>query len=526
MALFGSSKDNSGLLAELLASAGIAWWSLDIASQEFQASDNLRLWLGKSQFSGLKDYLEVLTEQDRSLISARLQAQAANKEPFSLEHTLVASTGTRRFVRLQVHVQLGAGGKITRLDGVVNDLTFERGERQLLHQVREASQALDSGILLLDAALRPIWANPAFTALTGYLLADFSGLNPLELLQGPSLTEELRTALLQDLADGDAFNKELQLVTKYGDSTWLQLDAAPQSDYEGKLQGYVLLVKDINALKQQQGEILQQKAVIEEKNQDILDSITHARRIQAALLPAPELINKWLPNSFVFYRPKDIVSGDFYYAYPYNDYLVFAAIDCTGHGVPGALMSALGRTSLDEVLRDLDLAGIEKPDPADILKRLDRRLRTFLGQDNEHQDIKDGMDVCLTILKPLPSGGYEVSYAGANRPLWVVSRGELHEYAPVKLPVGGGSVDQEKGFATQHLILDKSDSMYLFTDGIVDQFGGPHHRKYSSKQLKQLLIDTAPLGCREQCNHIAKAFHDWMGDLPQLDDVLLLGVIA
>lgn len=528
MALFGGSKGPStDLVASILERAGVGWFSLRLEGQEFSLSDNLRAWLPTATATPtLADYLNALAERDRATLAARLQAQSATKEPFSVEHTLNTPGGGKRFVHLQVALVVGPGGKPERINGLVTDIEFERAERMLLRHVREATDVIDSGILLLGPHKQPLWSNPAFITLTGYTLAEFSGMNPFELLQGPGLTEAMRADILASLNEGGVFSTELELLTKYGEPTWLQLDGAPQIDAAGELVGYAVVVKDINDLKAQQREILKQKAVIEEKNQDILDSITHAKRIQTALLPPQQQLTRYLPNHFLFYQPKDIVSGDFYYTFPLPEGVVFAVVDCTGHGVPGAFMSALGHTNLNEVIRELISEGQQYPDPAEILTRLDQRIRFFLGQDEAGSDVRDGMDVCLLTLVPRPEGGYRFWYAGANRPLWhCAGPGALTEYEPVKHPIGGPSAS-DKVFKTLAGELAPGAWLYLFTDGYGDQFGGPQHRKFGSKRLRELIEQEVM--CKNpaatQLEVFRTTYFDWQGTTPQIDDVLLVGL--
>lgn len=517
MALFKAKNQENDLVGDILQRAGVAWWSLKLEGSVFDHSENLRMWLKPgTQELKLNDYLEALGEQDRSRLTAKLQAQAVNHEPFSVEHELKTAAGGKRYVRMQVQLLRNAAGKPERISGVVNDIHFESEERRLLGLVREATEVMDSGVLLLGSNHTPIWANPAFTSLLGYTVVEFSGLNPFDLLQGPSLTEEVRASIKADLDEGGNLHRELKLLNKYGEPTWLQVDARPQTDHEGTLIGYAVVFKDINELKAQQQEI-------EEQKQDILDSIRHARRIQAALLPDPDLVARTLPKHFLHYLPRDIVSGDFYYLFPLAEGFLFAVVDCTGHGVPGAFMSALGHTNLNEVIRQLEMEGHVRPDPAEILARLDRRIRYFLGQDAEGANVNDGMDVCLVRLDPKPNGGYAGAFAGANRPLYQATGGEVVIHETTKLPIGGKS-EEAKVFQTRTFDLAPGEWIYLFTDGFPDQFGGPNHRKFGTKQLRELLVEINALPVAAQYQRLSEAYDNWKGQTPQIDDVLLVGI--
>ncbi len=255
---------------------------------------------------------------------------------------------------------------------------------------------------------------------------------------------------------------------------------------------------------------------IAQKNKDITDSIQYAKRIQRALLASDTLLKKNLPEYFVLYRPKDIVSGDFYWANQVNGKFLIITADCTGHGVPGAFMSLLNISLLNEITLQ---RRITSPDL--ILNNVRDQIISILNPEGTETESKDGMDcmLCSFDIK-----NKQLEFAAANNPLWILKNGrkEMEEYKPDKQPVGFHSI--YKPFTLQSTSLTKGDIVYSFTDGFADQFGGPKGKKFKYKQLEELLLANAHLPMYEQRNILEKTLVEWQGDLEQIDDVLVIGV--
>ena len=264
-------------------------------------------------------------------------------------------------------------------------------------------------------------------------------------------------------------------------------------------------------------DVTQQKLteqIIREKNKDITDSINYAKKIQQSILPSHELVPGALKDYFILYQPKDIISGDFYWYTYVEDYFLFACADCTGHGVPGALMSMIGSNFISTIVIEKK---ITRPEGA--LTELDKRVRKALKQDEEPEN-RDGMDIAfcsMNINKKI------LHYAGANRPLVIIRNGELKEYSPTKSPIGGQH-HTDKVFAGNKIELQSGDCIYLFSDGITDQFGGEKGKKFMKKRFYDLMLSNSKLKMNEQRLVILKAFENWKGKLEQTDDVCVLGI--
>lgn len=288
----------------------------------------------------------------------------------------------------------------------------------------------------------------------------------------------------------------------------------------------------------QKEEIEEQKEMVEEKNQEIMDSIVYAQRLQEAILPPSKLVEEWLPDSYVLFKPKDIVSGDFYWMEQVEEdgvtRIYFAAVDCTGHGVPGAMVSVVGHNGLERCLKEFSLRK-----PAEILDKLTELVEeTFEKSESE---VKDGMDIALCCLTRSDNGKATLEYAGANNPLYIIAEsvdlpdgvearvteldGEpvrLHELKADKQPIG--KYIDRKPFAQTTIEVNKGDSIVVFSDGYADQFGGIKGKKFKYGTFKKLLIELNSMMMKDQAAALDKAFEEWRGDLEQVDDVCVIGV--
>lgn len=256
--------------------------------------------------------------------------------------------------------------------------------------------------------------------------------------------------------------------------------------------------------------INQQKVLVEKAHREITSSINYAKRIQRAVLPTEEQIKALLPNSFILYIPRDIVAGDFYWVEEHNGCVMFACADCTGHGVPGAMLSLLCNNALKRSVREFNLT-----DPGKIL---DKTREIIIDEfDESDDDVKDGMDISLCVVE-----GKKLSFAGAYNPLWIFRNDELIVIKGDRQPIG--KFIKMKPFSTHQVELQSNDVAYLFSDGFADQFGGPESKKFTSGQLKRLLNDIKNEGFDQQKQRLLEAFKNWKGNTKQLDDVCVFGV--
>jgi serine phosphatase RsbU (regulator of sigma subunit) len=253
--------------------------------------------------------------------------------------------------------------------------------------------------------------------------------------------------------------------------------------------------------------------IVEDKQKEILDSINYAKRIQAAILPPDKIFKALLPDSFIIYKPKDIVAGDFYWIENKNDTILFAAADCTGHGVPGAMVSVICNNGLNRSVREHGLTN-----PGDILDK----TREIVIQEFEksEEELRDGMDISICSIS-----NSKLEWAGANNPLWIIRNGNLIEFKANKQPIGRYTTSEP--FKTHYIDIQNGDMLYIFTDGFQDQFGGKsklNGKKFKISRLRDLLLEVSNKSIQEQKIIIEKTFENWKGDFDQVDDVCILGV--
>lgn len=284
-----------------------------------------------------------------------------------------------------------------------------------------------------------------------------------------------------------------------------------------------LLSRQASEIALQKDQIEEKGRIIEEKSLETEQSIQYARRIQYAILPPDEEINPFLKNYFILYKPKDIVSGDFYffsdlYAKEKKGDIIIAAVDCTGHGVPGAFMSMIGCEKLKDAVDASEKPGI-------ILQELNKGIKMALRQSGESNSTRDGMDLSLCAIPAIYNGKAEIKYAGANRPLWIIKKGmtEVREIKATKHAIGGYT-DEQQLFEEHTIQLEKEDSFYLFSDGYADQFGGPDRKKLMTKKFKEILLSIQNLSMKKQQEYLDDFIEKWRGNNEQIDDILVIGV--
>lgn len=328
------------------------------------------------------------------------------------------------------------------------------------------------------------------------------------------------------MADGKFSTEELNLCHKFV----MKLGLDPSM--------MILTTKLLKAL----NKIDQQKNLIIIKNQEAKSSLEAAKRIQRAILPPEKHIKMCLPDSFVIYMPKDIVSGDFYWIEPIcpikndpnEDVIFVSAVDCTGHGVPGAFMSLVGCHGLNRIVKEFGIVH-----PGEILKMLNRIVGENLHEDN-NKDIKDGMDIALCVLNKKTR---ELEFAGARNSLYLVKSADRnleinypvdeekthHDFTHILYEIKGdksniGANEEEVNFKNHEIVLETGDVFYICSDGYVDQNGGPKDKKYSPQAFRKMLLDIQDLEMQEQKTVITDTIIKWMGDREQRDDIVVIGV--
>ncbi len=390
-----------------------------------------------------------------------------------------------------------------------SDITARRLEEQAI-RMRTKIQALSENspdliIRLEEGTLTYI--NPVIEYYTGRAPVAYLNKRIKETDLNPAILESWLKIVSQVSSSGGKMILEIDFPSRVGIRV-MQTHAIPEYDEDGTLESVLLVSHDITERKKIELEVRHQ-------NRKITESINYARRIQGAILPNPRLIDRALRDSFIFYRPRDVVSGDFPWFAQVREEVFMAAVDCTGHGVPGALLSLVGYFLLNDIVRSRKIT-----EPGKILDLLDEGVSTTLRPDEE-TGTKDGMDIslCRINLETL-----EVTYAGAHRPLYVVKDGVLEEIKGNKFPIGGGVFKNQTNFASSTIQMSHGDSVFFCSDGFCDQFGGPKGRKFGTKQLRETISKVHTIPMKEARAIFQDQWETWKGDQKQTDDVLLIGI--
>jgi serine phosphatase RsbU (regulator of sigma subunit) len=269
------------------------------------------------------------------------------------------------------------------------------------------------------------------------------------------------------------------------------------------------------------------KIEIEIKHREVIDSVNYAKRIQEAILPSSREILECFPDSFILFKPRNIVSGDFYWLSQKDGKKIIACVDCTGHGVPGAFMSMIGNTLLNQIVNEKGIT-----EPAEILNQLNKEVTYALRQSESGSSSRDGMDIAICSFEySVPSENDSnmanttiLNYAGANRPLYYIRNNELEEIKADKFPIGGLDAENVKKFTTKTFLLHPNDYICVTTDGYADQFGQADDKKLKTKKFKEILLSIYQTPFEEQRRYLDSFIENWKGNQEQTDDMLVIGI--
>lgn len=353
-----------------------------------------------------------------------------------------------------------------------------------------------------------VYVNEMFLKVSKYSKDEIIGQN-IRILKSGHMPQGIYQNLWATISLGKPWQGELQNRDKDYEIFWVSIFIAPIFDASGNLESFWSVAFDIT-------EQQKQKEEIENQKNDMLESIRYAKRIQRTILPDKKAMDDVFNEYFIVFKPKDVVSGDFYWFNQNVNKAFVAVVDCTGHGVPGAFMSLIGYNLLNQIVLQ---KGIYKP--GEILTELHIQVRATLKQDAADSKSRDGMDVCLVVVDKYDD---KFEYAGANRPLLMLKGDEIIEIKPTKCSIGGEQMEEERIFQNNEFEYESGDCIYLFSDGMVDQFGGPDFKKFSTKRLKQIIIENKhePMSVQRALFNIV--WKDWKGDEEQTDDVTMIAI--
>jgi PAS domain S-box-containing protein len=382
-------------------------------------------------------------------------------------------------------------------------------EQRMRAKMQALSENSSDIIIRIDIFSRCTYINPVIEEFTGskkdaYINKAISNTN-----MDPGVISVLKR-MLEEVSLSKVKKSEEMIFPTTGGNQVMHVNAIPEFSENGETESVLFVCHNITEAKTRE-------EIIRKKNKSISDSINYAYNIQSALMPTEDNLHKALPNSFMFYKPKDVVSGDYPWLYRHEESIYIGAMDCTGHGVPGALMSIIGF-----FLQNAIISGREELNAGEVLNQLHKSVVRTLKQEEPQSKINDGMDAafCRINLKKK-----ELDFAGAHRPMFHVSKGVLTEIRGDKFPVGSTQYRNRRDFTNHTLKIRPGDAIYFMTDGYTDQFGGAAGKqKFSSERVGQMIRDNSHLSIFQMGNLFRKSYDEWKGEVNQLDDVLVIGI--
>lgn len=402
-------------------------------------------------------------------------------------------------------------GEVFGIVGISRDLTQVKLAEQKIKKLSLAVEQSPVIIIITDITGVIEYVNSTFYKTTGYAQEEIIGKNT-RLLKSGYTTQVEYEELWSTITAGKSWSGTFLNVKKNNEKYWEKTLISPLIDDSGKITNYIAIKEDITKLVKAEDELKLKTTKIKNAHKEITDSIEYAKTIQYALLSNKKIIDKYLTSYFIFFKPKDNLSGDFYYVNKIDDYLILVVADCTGHGVPGALLTILGITYIHDIIRRK-----ETDTASEVLNILRERIKnTFksFGTNNQH-----GLDIAFCAVN---TKTHIMQYAGAYNSLVILRNNELIEYKATRNPIG--FYHNEISFKNNIIQLEDNDSIYLYSDGFQDQLGGKYYKKYRSNNFKQFLQKIHELPMSVQKQKLENELEDWKGDGEQTDDILVLSV--
>lgn len=462
-----------------------------------------------------KDFERLSLEGQSNLKSLFHQVIENPGEFPAIQYTFVRKDGQIVFLETTARNRLDDPA----LNGIIlnsRDIT-EKRRAEKEERIRTRMQSLSENsldlIIRLSLEGRFYYANPVIEDYTGNQPKNMINKNISE-IQLPDILRDYFDKTLHSIKSSPVKSNELLTIPlnigEKHSGRIMNIDAIPEfSDHE--LETILFVGHDITEAKR-----IEQELQI--KNRKIEDSINYAQRIQSSILPGIKQLQKQFPRSFFYYKPRDVISGDFPWISPKSDVIYLAAVDCTGHGVPGALLSFIGYFLLNNIVdRNREYTA------GQICDLLHQGVRYTLKQDSEDADARDGMDIAFLKIVPAKK---ELQFSGAHRPLYLLRNKELIEYKGDRKAIGGipNKKRPEENFTNHIIQYQPGDKIFFFTDGLPDQLGGPDNKKYAPGRIRDIITENHSFTMNQYHNHFRQDFEEWMGTAKQIDDALIIGI--
>lgn len=462
-----------------------------------------------------KDFDRLTRKGEAELRSMFQQLLDKPEDSITIQYTYMKKDGQKIFLETTGKNLLDD----TAINGIIlnaQDIT-ERKRAEKEERMKSKMQSLSENSLDMIIRLNMygmfFYANPIVEDYLGSKISDTMNKTIHDIAMPEALLDYFKSTLAEIKATPNKRNNQITIPIWVGEKLLeriMSIDAIPEFN-ENELETVLFVGHDITEAKRIELEIA-------DKNRKIGDSINYAQRIQSAILPDNDFIREYLPKSFIFYKPRDVVSGDFPWFFKRDEVLYIAVVDCTGHGVPGALLSFIGYFILNNIV-DHD----REYTAAEVCDLLHNGVRDTLKQNREDAQGRDGMDIALVKYVPQKN---EIHYAGAHRPLYYLRNGELTEYKGDRKAIGGIPLGNkpEKNFTDYVIQVEKGDKIFFFSDGLPDQLGGNEFKKYSPGKIREQITTNAGFSMEEYHRYFDQEFFSWKGEEKQIDDVLLIGI--
>lgn len=442
------------------------------------------------------------------------------KTNLQCEYIFKLDSNGKVYVNCQFILLMGLENTINDVYIIFEDITVRKLAEIENRKLSTAVEQNPNSVIITDTDGIIEYVNPQFSELTGCSTTKAIG-RKLRILESGIIQNDVRITPWDTIRENKVWEGEYINKKKNGKEFWEKSLIAPITDENKNIINYIAIAEDVSLRKEREEQIQFQQKELQKINDSLLSSISYARVIQNAVMPSEIFLKQFLPESFVLFLPRDIVSGDFYWIKQVQHKIFIAAADCTGHGVPGAFMSMLGMALLSEIVSsDKDPDNLKANE---ILNELRKKIKHALHQDRRKSTTSDGMDIALCIIDLTKN---EMQYAGANNPLYLIRKqnneSELIKYKADRMPIGVHL--KERSFTNNTIDLKADDLIYIFSDGFIDQFGGTDDRKYQHSKFREFLLSKCHLSLNEQKEALNEEFNEWRGSKPQIDDVLIVGL--
>lgn len=497
----------------------------DILSEVYEIEGNLELALKfERNFSKLKDSIHLAEKkQELSDIDSKYHTKLKDEEISTQEAELTEKDKEiDTIIEEENFIMILSSGIILTVLCFAGLVFFNfRKKKKLANELEKLSivaREIENTVIIADAKGEIEWINESYSRKAGYELKEFKQKFG-KYIANASDSPEIHDVIAKCKRDKKPAKYVLHMAKKSGEMHWIQTTINPIVNKKGEIEKFILIDADITEIKDAEAKMVIQRDELALKNNLITESIDYAKRIQSALLPSQENLSSSFKDYFIFYKPKDIVSGDFYWLNKKENKTFFAVADCTGHGVPGALISIIGMNELNNIIDN------SETEPNSILEGLSGRIQKKLAHNDHKEQLKDGIDISLCSFEETSNENQigVLKYAGAHNTLYLVRDNQLSEHKGNRIHIGANR-RAENTFTQESIPIQKGDIIYLFSDGFVDQKGGSNNKKFYYGPFRELLLSIQMKSMKEQNEILSNKISDWKGSSEQLDDMLIWGI--